>query len=128
VSSDEFAKKQNISPGELNKILERCREKLLAVRSERVRPALDDKIILGWNALMNTAASKAFAATGIEEYRQLAIDNMQFLFFRMSGAEPGEFYHTWKNDKARFPGFLDDYAFLIQALIQLSEITTETKY
>ena len=67
---------------------------------------------LGWNALMNTACSKAFAATGNEDYRQLAIDNMQFLLEKFASDNPNEFYHTWKNDEAKYPAFLDDYAFL----------------
>ena len=102
--------------------------KLLEKRNKRIRPLLDDKIILGWNALMNTACSKAFAATGNEEYRQLAIDNMQFLLEKFASDKPDEFYHTWKNDKAKFPAFLDDYAFLIQALIHLQEITGDTEW
>ena len=78
---------------------------------------------------MNTAASKAYGATGNETYRQLAKDNMRFIFtnFRQQ-AVPGAFHHTWKEGKAKFPAFLDDYAFLIQALIQLQEITGDTEW
>ncbi|MBL7746640.1 MAG: thioredoxin domain-containing protein, partial [Chitinophagaceae bacterium] len=108
--------------------LKRSGNLLLAHRNKRIRPLLDDKIILGWNALMNTACSKAFAATGNEGYRQLAIENMEFLLsaFAESGSE--KLYHTWKDDQARYPAFLDDYASLIQALIQLQEITTNTRW
>ena len=89
---------------------------------------LDDKIILGWNALMNTATSKAYAATGKEEYRDLAIANMQFLLEKFYDRNSESFFHTWKNDEAKYPAFLDDYAFLIQALIQLQEITGDTTW
>ena len=62
------------------KIIEKGKKNYWTQRLKRTRPALlDDKIILGWNALMNIALSKAFAATGNKTYRQLAIDNMQFL-------------------------------------------------
>ena len=94
-------------------------------RNKRIRPLLDDKIILGWNALMNTACCKAFAATGNEQYRKLAIDNMNFLLDKFKTKTPGEYFHTWKNDIAKYPAFLDDYAFLIQALIHLQEITAD---
>ncbi len=127
-SIEVFASKKNIPADELKKILDKCREILLKQRSKRIRPQLDDKIILGWNALMNTACSKAFGATGNEMYRKLAIDNMQFLLTNFKANLENEFHHTWKNDKAKYPAFLDDYAFLIQALIHLQEITADTKW
>ena len=89
---------------------------------------LDDKIILGWNALMNTACSKAFMATGNERYKQLAISNMQFLLEKFSERNSNGFFHTWKNETAKYPAFLDDYAFLVQALIHLQEISSDTKW
>src|SRR5215203_3394321 len=58
---------------------------------------------------------KEFAATGIESFKNLAIDNMQFLQKKVSNNESSEFFHSWKNDIAKQPAFLDDYAFLIQA-------------
>jgi hypothetical protein len=124
----EFARQNNFPVDKLKKMLDRGKKKLLAERNKRVRPLLDDKIILGWNALMNTACSKAFMATGKNEYRQLAIDNMQFLLEKFWSTASGEFSHTWKNDQARYPAFLDDYAFLIQAFIHLQEITADTNW
>lgn len=119
---------RQVGKRELEQVLERGRKVLMNKRAERIRPQLDDKVILGWNALMNTALSKAFAATGKEEYRQLAVDNMRFLL-RAFGTGAGEtFHHTWKNDVAKFPAFLDDYAYLVQALIQLQEITSDTEW
>jgi uncharacterized protein YyaL (SSP411 family) len=101
---------------------------LLEKRGDRIRPQTDDKILLGWNALMNTALSKAFAATGNESFKQLAIDNMQFLLSKFSKDNAVDFFHSWKDNIAKQPAFLDDYAFLIQALIYLQEITSDTSY
>ncbi|HTE12273.1 MAG TPA: thioredoxin domain-containing protein, partial [Chitinophagaceae bacterium] len=114
---------KNCKEGEevLMATLDTCRKKLLLQRSKRMRPLLDDKMLLGWNALMNTACSKAYAATGQEKYRQLAIRNMRFILDNFSAN--GSFYHTCKNGTAKYNAFLDDYAFLIQALIHLQEIT-----
>ncbi len=123
-----FALSSNIAVHELTEILEKGKIRLLEARNERVRPMLDDKIILAWNALMNTACSKAFAATGINEYRELAINNMTFLLENFASASPNEFYHTWKFGVSKFPAFLDDYAFMIQALIHLHEITTDIQW
>jgi hypothetical protein len=126
-SEKEFCGETGIPEAELKKIIQRGKEKLLTKRSERIRPQLDDKILLSWNALMNTALSKAFEATGWEEYRQLAIDNMQFLLSSFSKNDQ-DFFHTWKNNETKHPAFLDDYACLIQALIQLQVITADTIY
>lgn len=123
-----FCSEKNFSEEKLQKIIHKGKKLLLEKRNERVRPQTDDKIILGWNALMNTALSKAFAATGNETFRQLAIDNMQFLLNKFSSNDTGGFFHSWKNNIAKQPAFLDDYAFLIQALIQLQETTGNTDY
>jgi uncharacterized protein YyaL (SSP411 family) len=125
---EEFAADKKIAVMEVKEIIEKGKKQLLEYRHKRVRPLLDDKIILGWNALMNTALSKAFAATGNKDFRQLAVDNMQFLLSRFTANDPDEFFHTWKNDIAKYPAFLDDYAFLIQALIHLQEITADKKW
>ncbi len=127
-SQANFAAEKGISEEELFKTLHRCKEKLMQARSRRIRPLLDDKIILGWNALMNTACSKAYAATGAENYRQLAIENMNFLFQHFAVNSTDEFHHTWKNNQARYPAFLDDYAFLIEALVHLQEVTGNTEW
>ncbi len=127
-SMEKFAEEKNIPVAEFKKIIEKGKKQLLEQRNKRIRPLLDDKIILGWNALMNTGLCKAFAATGNKSYRQLAIDNMQFLLGKFSAKDTNEFYHTWKNERAKYPAFLDDYAFLIQALIHLQDITAEKKW
>lgn len=127
-SIEQLAAEKKITVAEIKKIIEKGKKQLVEHRDKRVRPLLDDKVILGWNALMNTALSKAFAATGNRSYRQLAIDNMQFLLGQFSAKNSNEFFHTWKNDIAKYPAFLDDYAFLIQALIHLQEITADKKW
>jgi len=104
------------------------KDKLMGRRSGRIRPRLDDKILLGWNALMISASAKAFAALGTEEYRQMAIDAMEFLEREMRGNGIFHFYHNYssspeKGKKVANPGYLDDYAFMIEAYIQLQEVT-----
>jgi uncharacterized protein len=72
--------------------------------------------------LMNTACSKAFGATGIEEFRQLAIRNMDWMLSVFFG-DAETVFHSYKQGKARIPAFLDDYTYLVQALIYMQEIT-----
>lgn len=123
----EFAADNNISVEELELKLNKCKNILMAERSTRVRPALDDKILLGWNALMNTAYSKAYAALGDNKYKLRAEANIGFLEEKMK--EKGQaFFHTYKNGQAKIPAFIDDYAYLIQAYINLQEITGNTDY
>jgi uncharacterized protein YyaL (SSP411 family) len=89
---------------------------------------LDDKVLLGWNALMNSAFSAAFAALGDLHYRDIAEKNIGFLFNTMADRITGKARHTFKNGVARFNAFLDDYSFLIRALTDLQEVTGNTDY
>jgi uncharacterized protein len=118
----EFAAHKGLSADRLKEIVKRGKEKLLQQRGKRIRPLLDDKVLLGWNALMNLALSKAFAATGNRHYRGLAEKNMEFLLRAFKAGEGG-FYHTWKEGRAKYPAFLDDYALLIAALAELAQVT-----
>lgn len=106
--------------------LKEARRILLEARKQRIPPLLDDKLLLGWNALMNTACSKAWMATGNERYRKLAVRNMDFLLGAFADGEG--FRHSYKNGLAKQAAFVDDYAFLIQALIRLQEITGNHDY
>jgi uncharacterized protein len=122
----EFARLHQLEEKELEVKLDKCRKILLNQRNKRVPPLLDDKILLSWNALMNTALSKAYAATGQEHYRELAKENMQALLSIFQNGP--DYFHTYKNGQAKYPAFLDDLAFLVQALIHLQEITGNQEY
>ena len=123
---DEFCNGEGLDAASVAVTLQRCRSRLLQARAQRVRPLLDDKVLLGWNAMMNMAASYAFMATGDESYRRLAVRNMEFLL--QSFRKQDVWMHTFKNGEARIPAFCDDYAYLIQALLVLQEITSSKKY
>jgi uncharacterized protein len=109
------------------KLSDVCIPKLMAYRSQRIRPLTDDKCLLGWNALMNQAFAAGYAITGDEAYKQVAIANFQFLEENYKNNK-GRWHHTWKNGVATIPAFLDDLAYLIQACIQLQEITGASSY
>ncbi|MGN6416683.1 MAG: thioredoxin domain-containing protein [Pseudobacter sp.] len=100
---------------------------LLKHRETRIRPGLDDKQLLGWNAMMNTAFSKAYATLGKKEYLELAKANMEFMLSRFR-AQDGSFHHTYKAGTAKYPAFLDDYACLAEALIQLQEVSGDKQH
>jgi uncharacterized protein YyaL (SSP411 family) len=123
---EQFAAESGAHIGELKQQLANARQKLLAAREKRTRPALDDKILLGWNALMNIALTKAYAATLNDRYRQSAIRNMAFLEQHLR--RDGTWHHTYKNGTAKIPAFLDDLAYLAAAYIQLQEVTGNAEY
>ena len=123
----EFVGEKNLDASQFRKIIQGGKQKLLSERSRRIRPGLDDKIILGWNALMNYAYSKAYAATGNRHYREIAIQNMDFLLSAYK-TDTELLHHTWKNGQAKYPAFLDDYSYLISALIELAQITGKNDY
>lgn len=128
ISIDEYCKKHQLNETETKQFIQSCKQRLLNERNKRIRPLLDDKILLSWNALMNTAYSKAFMAVGEEAYRQKAISNMNFLLNAFASKSSSTLFHSYKNGAAKHNAFLDDYAFLIQALIILQEITSNTSY
>ncbi len=127
--AEDFATAHQIEPRDFENLLYSWKTKLKSVRNRRILPRVDDKIILGWNALMNTACARAYAAIGDEQYLETAIKNMDFLLnIFCSNENSMEMFHTYKSNQPKYPAFLDDYAFLIQALIQLQEITGNQEY
>jgi uncharacterized protein YyaL (SSP411 family) len=106
--------------------LEKCRAALEHRRSERVRPGLDDKILTGWNALMNLAFTRAAGMLDDAHYRQVAVKNMEFLL--KNREDHGKLKHTYKNGVYRVEAFLDDHAYLINALLGIMELTGENRF
>lgn len=106
-----------------------CRSKLLAERAQRIRPGLDDKILLDWNMMFITAYCKAYKALGVEAYKKRAVKALVFALkaFRV-GEDSLHLYHSYKNGQAKHHAFLDDYAFLIEALIEVYTITQDAAY
>jgi uncharacterized protein YyaL (SSP411 family) len=103
-------------------------KKLFDARAVRVRPALDHKVILGWNAMLIVGFCKMNAATGNHLYKNAAIECMDWLESNLYHADENYFYHSIANGIPKAQAFLDDYANLIQAYIQLQEMTGDTSY
>ncbi len=103
-------------------------KKLFDKRAVRIRPALDHKIILGWNAMLIVGFCKMHAATGNELYKNAAIECIQWMEENLYHKDANYFYHSIANGTPKATAFLDDYANLIQAYIQLQEITGNTNY
>ena len=124
---ENIAEKFKINVDEAKELIATSKKKLLAERNKRVRPGTDDKILLGWNALLITAFCKAFAVLQDNKYKQAAIELYNFIENNFQDKE-GKYFHTYKNGNAKYPAFLDDYTYLADACIHLQEITAEEKY
>ena len=108
---------------------ERIRARLLEVRATRTRPGLDDKRIASWNALMISALAEAGASTGLNEprYIQAAIECAEFLLEQMRD-EDGRLLRTYNDGHAQIGAFLEDYAYLSEAMLILFETTCEERW
>jgi uncharacterized protein len=104
-----------------------ARTALYAWRDQRVRPALDDKRILSWNALMIAALADAGAALGRQEYIDAASACARFIWESMRDSE-GRLLRTWKGGEARLNAYLEDHAYLVEALLRLYEATLEVRW
>jgi uncharacterized protein YyaL (SSP411 family) len=109
-----------------NETVTRAKNILFLEREKRVRPFLDDKILADWNGLMIAALSKAGKAFEINEYVAEAVRAAEFIIGRMW--DGSKLLHRFREDEAEINGFLDDYAFMIWAMIELYQATYEIKY
>ncbi len=124
-----LAKSYQLSPESAAQKLVAGKSILLAERKHRVPPGVDDKMLLNCNALLLTAFCKAYGATGIEDYKTSAEDLARFILTHFgTEKDNGLLYHSYKNGIAKHYAFLDDYAYLVEALILLQEITMDPGY
>jgi uncharacterized protein len=104
-----------------------ARTALYAWRDRRVRPSLDDKRICSWNALMIAALADAGAAMNREDYLDAASACARFVMESMRDSN-GHLLRTWKEGEARLNAYLEDHAFLVEALLRLYEATLEVRW
>ncbi|HID39202.1 MAG TPA: thioredoxin domain-containing protein [Calditrichaeota bacterium] len=102
------------------------KEKLFQIRKNRIPPALDDKILLSWNALMHSAFAKAYQVLGDKAYETVIRHNIAFIQKKM--VRDNTLFHTYKDGIAKQNAFLDDYAYLIQALLDAYEALYEPSW
>jgi uncharacterized protein len=107
----------------------RIRSRLLEVRERRVRPGLDDKRLTSWNALMIAALAEAGAAlsgVGGDQYLNAAVACAEFILRDLR--TDGRLLRTYNDGHAKIDGYLEDHAFLLEALLALFEATCEERW
>ncbi|PIF06373.1 MAG: thioredoxin domain-containing protein [Draconibacterium sp.] len=119
----DFSRKHDLTIDQLRLKVDKWKALLLEYRNKRISPALDDKILTSWNALVIQGLADAYRVFGEDRFLQMAVKNARFLLENLLDKNTGMLMHTWKSGKASVNGFLEDYALLIKALITLFEVT-----
>ena len=107
--------------------LDEIKAGLLAARERRVRPGLDDKRLTAWNALMISALADAGAVLGEQRYRDAAVAAAEFVL-RDLRDDSGRLLRTYNQGRAHLNAYLEDYSFLLEALLTLYEATFDPRW
>ncbi|PYK08161.1 MAG: thioredoxin domain-containing protein [Verrucomicrobia bacterium] len=124
----ETAQRFKKSEDEIAALLVRCREKLFAIREKRPRPHLDDKIIAAWNGLMISAYARAAQVLDDPRYLQIATRAAKFLRANLYEEKSKLLYRNYRGGRSDIEGFADDYAFVIQGLLDFYEASFDVDW
>lgn len=122
-----IADELDISVAALQERIAAIKDTLYAARTHRVHPALDDKILSAWNGLMLASLAEAARVLERDDYRQAAIRCAEFLLANLRTAE-GRLLRTYKDGHAKLNGYLEDYANMIDALIEMYQLTFDPRW
>ena len=124
----ETAKQFKKSEDEVRQSLERSRKKLFAIRAKRPRPHLDDKIIAAWNGLMISAYARAAQVLDEPRYLETATRAAKFLRANLYDEKSKLLFRSYRDGRSAVEGFADDYAFVIQGLLDLYEASFDVDW
>jgi uncharacterized protein YyaL (SSP411 family) len=125
-SPEIFSKLNHLTEEELQNKVREARKRLYAVREKRVKPGRDEKILTDWNGLMLHAFADAAAYLDRADYRTVAESNAEFIWNTLWDGK--QLLHNFKDGRARFNGYLDDYANFADGLFALYQLTFETRW
>jgi len=121
-----FCKLEKISEAELESKVAAALPKLYTARGQRVHPGRDEKILTDWNGLALRAFADAAAFLGRDDYRSIAEANAAFLFDKLWDGQ--RLLHSYKDGRARFNAYLDDYANVADGLLSLYQLTFDDRW
>jgi uncharacterized protein YyaL (SSP411 family) len=107
--------------------LAEARRKLFEAREKRAHPGRDDKVLTSWNELMLAAFAETARTLSRLDYQEVAERNAEFLL-RELRQENGRLLHSWKDGDARLNGYLEDYSYLIEGLLELYQTTFDPRW
>ena len=108
--------------------LDAARHKLFAARARRPRPPLDDKVLTAWNGLMISAFARAGEALDDAKYVNAAQTAAQFVQSKLYSTKTGKLTRRYRAGEIAVEGFLDDYAFFIQGLLDVYEASFDVRW
>lgn len=123
---ESVAEEFNLTKDELNKQLEDARQKLLVEREKRIYPHVDDKILTSWNAMMIAGLAKAGRMFHSEDYLNLACEALGFIESRLIVND--RLMARYRDGETKYNGYLDDYAYLVLAYLELYQATYDLDY
>jgi len=121
------ARQLGLTEDDLARKLAESKDTLYAARAQRVHPGLDDKILTSWNGMMLASLAEAARVLERDDYREAAQRNAAFLLRELKIGE-GSLLRTHKNGQSKINGYLEDYANLIDGLLELYQTTFETRW
>jgi len=124
----ETAQRVKKSEDQVRQSLARSRDKLFAIRNKRPRPHLDDKIIAGWNGLMISAYARGAQALDEPRYLEAANRAAKFVRANLYDEKSGLLFRSYRDGRSNIEGFADDYAFVIQGLLDLYEASFDVEW
>jgi uncharacterized protein YyaL (SSP411 family) len=124
----ETAKQFKKSEDEVRQSLARGREQLFAIRAKRPRPHLDDKIIAAWNGLMISGYARAAQALDEPRYLEAATRGAKFLRANLYDEKSKLLFRNYRDGRSAVEGFADDYAFVVQGLLDLYEASFDVEW
>lgn len=123
----ELATEMKMTEQDLQKSLDRIRQKLFAIREKRIHPHKDDKVLVDWNGLFIAALAKGAQIFDEPKYAEAAEEAVDFILNEMRTSQ-GRLLHRYRDGQAAIPAHVDDYSFLIWGLIELYEATFKVRY
>jgi uncharacterized protein YyaL (SSP411 family) len=124
----ETAKQYKKSEDEVRQSLARSREKLFSIRAKRPRPHLDDKIIAAWNGLMISAYARAAQVLDEPRYLEAATRAAKFQRANLYDEKNKLLFRSYRDGRSAVEGFADDYAFVVQGLLDLYEVSFDVEW
>ncbi len=125
-SVDSLARRHGLEDQRVTELLESARRRLLEVRSQRVRPGLDDKVLTAWNGLMIQALARGGAVLGEETYLHAASRAAHFVLTEMR--PDGQLSRRWRDGEARYRAYAEDYAMFVAGLIEVYEASFDLDF
>jgi uncharacterized protein len=126
-SLNHLAQKYHMTTEEIEGVINDASKRLFEVRSKRVRPGQDDKILTSWNGLMISGFAKGYKITGNKKYLDAAINAVNFIESKIAKND-GRLQRAFKDGVSKLNAYLDDYAFYVNALLDVFEIYAQPKY